>query len=106
MRYAALLFSLWLVAGAVHAAEPRKYAVLSLIGDGMLISEWVPSTGARLDNNQKQFIPISEGVFDKAALLSINNALKRIDPAAAPVLLFARERTLYEAQNRILDANG
>ena len=106
MRCVTWLVSVFLVLGTAHAAEGRKYAVLSLIGDGMLISEWVPSTGARLDNNQKTFIPISEGVFDKAALLSINGALKKIDPAAAPVLLFARERSLYEAQNRMLDANG
>jgi len=106
VRWVALLFSFWLLTGAAHAAEARKYAVLSLIGDGMLIAEWVPSTGARLDNNQKQFIPISEGVFDKAALLSIHGALKRIDPAAEPVLLFARQRSLYEAQNRMLDASG
>jgi len=104
MRCMALIFCL-LVLGDAHADE-RKYAVLSLIGDGMLISEWVPATGARLDNNQKQFIPISEGVFDKAALLSINSALKRIDATATPVLLFARERSLYEAQNRMLDGNG
>src|SRR5436189_4011286 len=72
----------------------------------MLISEWVPATGARLDPNQKTFLPMSDGTFDKAALLSAHGALKRIDPALEPVLLFARERSLYEAQNRMLEADG
>jgi hypothetical protein len=106
MRFVALALSWLLVALPVHAAEARKYAVLSLIGDVMLISEWVPSTGSRTDPNQKTFIPMSDGVFDKSALLSANNALKGADPSIEPVLLFARERTLYEAQNRMLDADG
>src|SRR5258706_2268180 len=106
MRFVLFLLSLLLAATASLPAEPRKYAVLSLIGDVMLISEWVPSTGARVDPNVKEFIPISEGVFDKAALLSVNNAIKAVDPAANPVLLFARERLLYEEQNRMLDAGG
>jgi hypothetical protein len=106
MRILSFVLLLLLASGAAEPAETRKYAVLSLIGDGMLISQWVPSTGARLDPNWKEFIPISEGVFDKAALLAVNGALKAIDPQGKPVLLFARERSLYEAQNRMLDSGG
>jgi hypothetical protein len=106
MRALFLVLLLLLASHPADAAETRKYAVLSLIGDGMLISQWVPSTGARLDHNVKEFIPIVEGVFDKAALLAANEALVRLDPAAKPVLLFARERSLYEAQNRMLDKDG
>ncbi len=106
MRALFLLLIVLLASSPSGAAEARKYAVLSLIGDGMLISQWVPSTGARLDPNTKEFIPIVEGVFDKAALLAANNALKAIDPQSKPVLLFARERSLYEAQNRMLDRDG
>lgn len=104
-----LFLALLLVLGgnlSSHAAEARKYAVLSLIGDGMLISQFVPSTGGRLDPNVKEFIPIVEGVFDKSALLAANGALKALDPESKPVLLFARERALYEAQNRMLDSGG
>jgi hypothetical protein len=106
MRALFLLLIVLLASGPSGAAEARKYAVLSLIGDGMLISQWVPSTGARLDPNTKEFIPIVEGVFDKAALLATNNALKGLDPEAKPVLLFARERFIYEAQNKVLDKGG
>ena len=104
MRF--LLLVLGLLAGAAHAQEARKYAVLSLVGDVMMISEWVPSTGGRLDPNQKQFIEISDGTFDKAALLATHNAMKALDPPVEPVLLFARQRSLYEAQNKMLDAKG
>jgi hypothetical protein len=105
MRFACALV-LVLLAAAADAADARKCAVLSLFGDVMLISEWVPSTGGRLDPNQKTFIPMNEGIFDKAALLSAHNAMKGMDPPVEPVLLFARERSLYEAQNRMLDENG
>ena len=104
MRF--LLLVLCLCAGLAHANDGRKYAVLSLVGDVMMISEWVPSTGGRLDANQKQFIEISDGTFDKAALLATHNAMKALDPPVEPVLLFARQRSLYEAQNKMLDAKG
>jgi hypothetical protein len=106
MRILSILVLLVLANGPAFAAEARKYAVLSLIGDVMLISQWVPSTGARLDPNTKELIPINEGVYDKAALLAVNGALKKLDPDSKPVLLFARERSLYEAQNRMLDRGG
>lgn len=106
MRFLSLVLLLLLGGNLSHAAEARKYAVLSLIGDGMLISQFVPSTGGRLDPNTKDFIPIVEGVFDKSALLAANGALKALDPESKPVLLFARERTLYEAQNKMLDSGG
>ena len=106
MRALFLLLFLLASSSPSDAAEARKYAVLSLIGDGMLVSQWVPSTGARLDPNTKEFIPIVEGVFDKAALLATNGALKTLDAEAKPVLLFARERSIYEAQNKVLDKGG
>jgi len=105
MRLAIVLVAS-LLAAVSHAAEPRKYAVLSLIGDVMLISQWVPATGKRLDPNDKQYLAMSDGTFDKAALLATHGALKKLDSSAEPVLLFAQERSIYEAQNRLLDADG
>jgi hypothetical protein len=102
-----LLLAFLLVAGVTTtAAEERRFAILSLFGDGMLISQWVPSTGARLDPNVKEFIPIVEGIFDKTALLAVHGLLKQRDPKSEPVLLFARERSLYESQARMLDKDG
>src|SRR5258708_16395204 len=72
----------------------------------MLISQWVPSTGARVDPNTKEFIPIVEGMMHKLRLRAPTHAVKATDPHAKPVLLFAREGWLYEAQNRMLDRDG
>src|SRR2546421_7592114 len=97
----ALIFGLAALSAA--GAEPRKYAVLSLIGDEMLLSGAEAQTGGRLDRNPRRYIELTDPFADKAALLAVHEVMKETR-GTEPVLLFGRDRRLYQAQARLLDS--
>src|SRR4051812_34405 len=88
-------------AAAALGADARKYAVLSLLGEEMLVVVASMSTGQRLDRNPRNYVRLDDPVIDKTALLTANETLKRLT-GADPVLLFARERVLYAMQQRLM----
>ena len=90
----------------VSASETRKYAVLSLVGDQLLIVKYVVGTGSHLDRNERQFVPLDDPAIDRAAVFAVDEALRRLDPAATPLLLSAREPALFAAQAKALDEGG
>jgi hypothetical protein len=100
-RVLAAFLSLCL-AVAAFGADARKYAVLSLIGDEMLIVGAGQATGQRLDRNPRSYVRLDDPVIDKTVLLAANEILKR-ETGAEPVLLFARERPLYAMQQRLMN---
>jgi hypothetical protein len=97
---AALLFAF---AFCAAAAEPRKYAVLSLVGDQLLITQPGSLGGSRANRN---FVAMNGPALDREAVFAVEDALKRGDKAAQVVLLGARDPTLFEAQRRVLDEDG
>ena len=103
-RLVLLLVSL-AFAAAAFGADARKYAVLSLIGDEMLLSGAEQQTGGRLDRNPRKYIELSDPFADKAALLAVHEVLKE-KQGIEPVLLFGRDRRLYAAQARLLDSGS
>jgi hypothetical protein len=86
-------------------ADARKYAVLSLIGDEMLLVGAEAQTGGRLDRNPRRYLELSDPFADKAVLLAANETMKEAT-GAEPVLLFGRDRRLYAAQARLLDSGS
>ncbi|HUQ29839.1 MAG TPA: hypothetical protein VM051_14680 [Usitatibacter sp.] len=100
-RLALALLSM-LLAAAAFGADARKYAVLSLIGDEMLIVGAGQATGQRLDRNPRNYVRVDDPIIDKTVLLTANETLKAAT-GAEPVLLFARERPLYAMQQRLMN---
>ena len=100
-RHVLALFSL-VFALAAHGADARKYAVLSLIGDEMLIVGASQSTGQRIDRNSRSYVPLDDPIVDKTVLLAANEALKDAT-GKEPVLLFGRDRNLYSTQQRLMN---
>lgn len=96
----ALVFAL--VALGAQAADARKYAVLSLIGDEMLVVGASTTTGQRLDRNSRSYVRLDDPIIDKTVLLAANETLKGLT-GADPTLLFARERSLYAMQQRLMN---
>ncbi|HEY2629806.1 MAG TPA: hypothetical protein VGI57_11810 [Usitatibacter sp.] len=92
---------------ALFAAAPclaqRTYAVLSLVGDRIDIVQRAPVVGSAIDRNRKQSLPLSDSAIDRAILAGVDQALKKSEPDAKPVLLLARDPALYKAQDRMLD---
>ena len=102
LRRIALALVLGLAALSAAAADARKYAVLSLIGDEMLVVGAQPATGQRLDRDSRNFLRLDDPIIDKTVLLAANQSLKGAT-GADPVLLFARERPLYAMQQRLMN---
>jgi len=98
MKSLAIALLTALVAFSAHGA---KYAVISLIGDEMLIVGATGATGQRIDRNQRTYVPLDDPVIDKTVLLAAKDALERTT-GAEPVLLFGRERRLYAMQQRLM----
>ena len=94
------------VVQSADGAEARKYAVLSLVGDQLLVAQRGVSTGSRLDQNTREFVRLKGPAFDREAVFAVEDAIKRRDNAAAVVLLGANDPALFEAQRRVLDEQG
>ena len=102
VRRIVLALALGLAALPAAAAEARKYAVLSLIGDEMLVVGAQASTGQRLDRNARSFVRLDDPVIDKTVLLAANETLKK-ETGVDPILLFASERRLYAMQQQLMN---
>jgi hypothetical protein len=89
-----------------NAAEMRRYAVLSLVGDRILVVEREMSTGSRLDRNHRMFVGVPDQTLDKSMLLAIGDAIRRKEPGAQTILLTPKDPALYAAAQRELDGTG
>lgn len=94
---------LMLAAGAASAAEPRRYAVLSLIGDKLQMAQAKPLEGTPVDRIERNQLPLADPTIDRTALQAINEELRRAQPASAPVLLQATEPGMFDDQAKLLE---
>ena len=88
---------------AAQTSEPRRYALMSLIGDSFTVVERQELTGSRLDRNAQTEIPLKSDVFDRAALGVANDLLRKADPRANPTSLLLDEPALYAQQQKLFD---
>ena len=73
----------WTLASAAPAPIPSKIAVLSLVGDSIEIDEYVGQTGTTSKEGiLRQSVPVATPQLDLAALLSAQEALKKLNPLA------------------------
>lgn len=82
---------------------PRRYALMSLIGDAFTVVERREQTGSRLDRNAQTEIPLKSDVFDRAALGVASDLIKQADRRANPLSLLLDEPALYEQQAKLFD---
>ena len=105
LRYrvlAALLFS-FSQAAAAQPAE-RSYAILSLIGDSVSIHTVRPDLGGRVPGENRIVVPYGSSVFDQAALVAADSAIKTLAPGARTTLMMSEDLALYQAQNAMFEA--
>lgn len=97
MRRILLVVLACLLPLAASAADTRRYAILSLVGDKLLIVQREMATGSRLDTNTREYVPMPDNSIDQAVVLAVDDALRRTIPEAKPVLLASRRASIYEA---------
>ncbi|MEO5692182.1 MAG: hypothetical protein ABIQ72_03585 [Usitatibacter sp.] len=100
------LLATLLLAIAPFAAEARQYAILSLVGDELTIVQREMATGSRIDKNTQLKVPLGGASLDRAMLLAVDEAVRKADPSARPVLLAPRDPKLFEVAARSLDGGG
>jgi hypothetical protein len=89
--------ALILASGAAGAAE-RAYAVMSLIGDGVMLVQHRPTAGSSLSDRTRQFVPFDERIFDRGALRAMQAGIHHADPTAKVILLAGRDAQALAAE--------
>ena len=91
---------------AAGAAETRRFAVLSLIGDKLQMAQAKPLEGTPVDRIERNQLPLADPTIDRTALQAINEELRRAQPASTPVLLQATEPGMFDDQAKLLEPGG
>lgn len=98
------------LAAAAHgarAADPEPgYAVMSIVGDKITLIGYRPLTGSNLDQNDRSVIPVSAPFLDNAAVLAVDDAIRRVQPKARTTLLASRDPKIFALQDQALDHPG
>ena len=102
----ALLSVLLLLALPLGAAAQRHYAILSLVGDELVIVQRDLETGSRLDTNSRQAVQMPDATIDRAVVLAVEDGVRRAEPGARTTLLVARRQSVYDSVARALDKGG
>lgn len=100
----ALFLAFLLACGfAAGAADERKYAVLSLVGDRLMLVQRVPAAEAQPERNLIEFLDLQDKVFDQTVRIAANQVLLMADRNNPPVMLDAKDPSLYQQQARVLE---
>ena len=105
MRFARLFVPLMLLVATAHAEE-RRYAVLSLAADKLLIAQYNITTGSRLDRNTRQFVPLADDALDRSILRIVEGAVRRAQPGAPVAMLAAADPDLRALADAATDSRG
>jgi hypothetical protein len=100
-----LLATLATLSFASIAAE-RTYAVLSFVGDRLLITQAMGETGTRVDRNVRQYAATGSDALDKVALRAVKAGVGRVDVAAKVETLSASNPRFYVAANTAMEQGG
>ncbi len=101
-----LATALLLLALPLGAFAQRHYAILSLVGDEMIIVQREMSVGSHLDTNSRQAVQMPDASIDRSVLLAVEDAVRKSDPNAKTTLLVSRRQSVYDAVARAIDKNG
>lgn len=103
---ATLVLAHMLFAGTAALAQapagPARVAVLSLIGERLLIVGSNMSTGSRLDRNAREFIDLPADDFDLTTARDFELRARREKPGTALVAIRSRDKVLREMQEDVL----
>ncbi len=78
------------------SAHAQTYAVISLIGDRMQLVFARGVEGQPVDRIERRYVQFEDSTIDRAALLTVNEQVKKLKPGSEPVLLQAFERSYFD----------
>jgi hypothetical protein len=87
-------------------SEPPCYAMLSLIGDKLDIVVYQMQTSSNIEQNRHEALPINDALFDNTAADAAGEAVRKLVPGAALVVLNSRSAALFEKQRELFAEQG
>ena len=97
-----LTTALLLLALPLGAFAQRHYAILSLVGDEIMIVQREMATGSNIDTNNRWSVQMPDSSIDRTMVFAVEDAVKRADPSAKTTLLVSRRQSVYDAVAREL----
>lgn len=91
--------------GSVRAADARRYAVISLLGDQITLVYAAAVTGSNLDRNRHRELPDSTGSLDSAALAATGRAIEQAQRGAQVSLLVVPPSAAHQQGERFVQGN-
>ena len=91
--------ALWPAQGL--AADARRYGVISLVGDELVLVYAASITGTNLDRNVHRTVADAAGTLDKMALAATGRALEGRPAGAQAVLLGVPPSPLHQAPDKL-----
>lgn len=92
-------------AGPARAADGRRYAVISLLGDQITLVYAAAVTGSNLDRNRHRELPDSTGSLDSAALAATGRAIEQAQRGAQVNLLAVPPSPAHQQGERFVQGN-
>lgn len=105
MRRRLSLLLACLALGLPAAAQERSYAIMSLVGDGLLIVQREMSTGSSIDRNRREVMAVTNPVLDNTMVLAIDDGMHAADRSVKTLLLGVRDPHLFALQSRNIEAD-
>ena len=102
----ALLAAL-LSCSAVRAQAPpaESYAVMSLVGDKLVLVRPRETVGSHVDRNLRQEIVSQDDALDEIVVRAAAAAIRRLRPDATTILFTTRDKKLFALQDRLIEAD-
>jgi len=91
-----------LLALPLGAFAQRHYAILSLVGDEMMIVQREMATGSNIDTNNRWSVQMPDSSIDRTMAFAVEDAVKRSEPGAKTTLLVSRRQAVYDSVAREL----
>lgn len=102
-------YALWMSAGLLAAtlspavqAQSTRYAVMSAVGDQLIVVHARSQTGSRLDQNERNTAPMPDNSIDRMVLKHVDAALRRQGRSVETAALAAGNAPMFAIQRETL----
>jgi hypothetical protein len=86
-----------------HAAAPRKYAVLSLVGDSITVLTYTQAVGSHIAPLNRQQLDLNSIALDDYSSKAIAHFINKQEPEASVQSLLTTDAPLRKAQNAMFE---
>ncbi len=91
---------------AIDAMAAPKVAIVSLVGDRLMVASYRLQTGSHVDQNVRQSVVLESDELDVATARILEQAVRNAAPQAATLPLKLTNRSLHQLADRVADGQA